>query len=428
MKHRLIGYQELLPDKVPDDQLKALDPFSHVVYSGAGSVNEARDRAPHVKTLLPDCLVFLRLFGDNDQSGLVFSISPQDAAKVIFAKYRPLWQPGIALFFDNEPGVNNLEARAAFYVALMDLASAEHIPIGYGAFSTGTPDIPDYGKMLPAFQRAAYWRTRNDTQERVVHWWTAHGYFDPRDEGARFYHLDRPRREAAAVCKSAGVLEPLLNMSEIGCDYDISGKGYHTNDELPGAKYAAKLKEYALTFPANVYCAGRFGDAAESMNVLDDSDFNQGLLNYPLVEYGDKPVTQPTIHPPSTGGVLSTLSKIPGSYINVRIQPYASADDKGDLHLGDVGTFFPDALVNGWGFFLRSDDLFGWVSLQGGAVVFTPVPPAPSGIVLTPEQYGVITSALVGAQDALAGAQQGVNDALTVLREVQPPATGGGFR
>lgn len=66
-----------------------------------------------------------------------------------------------------------------------------------------------------------------------------------------------------------------------------------------------------------------------------------------------------------------TLTAIPGSYINARTRPTTGAPDVGDLRKGDVVTLYsPQAL--GWQF-VASPTVEGWVSLQNGAVVFTPL-------------------------------------------------------
>lgn len=428
---RLIGFQELLPDQAPDALLQALQPAAHVVYSGGASVSEAQARALHVHALLPNCRVLLRLYGDNDQSGAAVTGDPVAAAQALYAAYKPLWKPGFTLFTDNEPGVNALDRRVDFWVALMDAAGADGIPIGYAAFSEGTPDIPDYARLLPAFRRAAFWKAKG-----VNHVWTPHGYFDPNDRSAVFdagfyWHVDRPRREARAACLAAKppVPVPDLVMTELGIavGYDAH-RGYKSPGGLGGREYAERLVGFHLSFPSCIFSAGAFG-GWENFNVLDDPDCLTVLLAQPWVEtQEDKPVTVPT---PTEGGETRRLTKIPGSFVNVRNNP--DGMDIGDLLVGDVVTYYPPpAAAPGWSYVVpitsverpagRQKAIAGWVSLQSGNVEFSalPVPtptPTPTPPGQTPDVEGALNElnfailAQIDADKALSEAVQAVAEA-----------------
>lgn len=76
-----------------------------------------------------------------------------------------------------------------------------------------------------------------------------------------------------------------------------------------------------------------------------------------------------TVPAPVTGGVVGELSKLPGAYINVRVQPNTSANVTGNIRLNEKLTYFPAAQHNGWIYVIKGT-VQGWVSLQGGAVVF----------------------------------------------------------
>lgn len=143
----------------------------------------------------------------------------------------------------------------------------------------------------------------------------------------------------------------------------------------------------------------------------------------------EQPVTQP-IPAPTEGGVLSTLTTIPGVYINVRPQPN-SATDSGDLLKGDVVKAYPP--VNGWVYVEpitpvarpegRQPAVKGWVSLQNGAVVFTAVPPP------TVKQY-TFTEAQMTELRRLAKQQDDTNAAIVDIldsAEVAVPNVGNPF-
>lgn len=133
-------------------------------------------------------------------------------------------------------------------------------------------------------------------------------------------------------------------------------------------------------------------------------------VRYPVKE---QPVTNPIlIPPPTTGGVLASLTKLPGLFVNVRAQPNpASATsnpsaDVGDLALNDVVKWFPDAKQGEWVYIVPVNAPkanAGWVSLQYGAVAFTPVPPLTptvKGRYLSPEAQARIRAHSKAIDDA----------------------------
>lgn len=94
-------------------------------------------------------------------------------------------------------------------------------------------------------------------------------------------------------------------------------------------------------------------------------------------------VQVPHVTPPTTGGVLATLTKIPSTFINVRDEPNG-LNDWGDLLVGDRVRYYPNASYQGWWYVEpieqvprpvgRQSASAGWVSEQGGRVAFTAIP------------------------------------------------------
>ncbi|MCC6801540.1 MAG: SH3 domain-containing protein [Anaerolineae bacterium] len=74
--------------------------------------------------------------------------------------------------------------------------------------------------------------------------------------------------------------------------------------------------------------------------------------------------TLPTVQPVGQ----YKLSKIPGTWINVRAYPDTIGADIGDLHVDDIVTLYKPE-VNGW-VFVETGNMHGWVSLQNGRVAF----------------------------------------------------------
>jgi hypothetical protein len=133
-------------------------------------------------------------------------------------------------------------------------------------------------------------------------------------------------------------------------------------------------------------------------------------------------VTQ-TYPPPTTGGENAALAKVPNSqYVFIRQQPNPTSSGSnpsaivGELLIGDVVQYYPDAPVGAWVYVDpqlqvtrppdRKSAAKGWVSLQGGAVEFVPplLPPipAPTGRLLTPEAEGRLRAHLQAISDATA--------------------------
>ncbi|MFN8450259.1 MAG: hypothetical protein U0521_17155 [Anaerolineae bacterium] len=70
------------------------------------------------------------------------------------------------------------------------------------------------------------------------------------------------------------------------------------------------------------------------------------------------------------------LSKIPGTWINIRAYPDTIGADIGDLHKGDIVTLYKPQ-VNGW-VFVETGAVHGWVALQSGKVAFDVAPNKPT--------------------------------------------------
>lgn len=157
-------------------------------------------------------------------------------------------------------------------------------------------------------------------------------------------------------------------------------------------------------------------------DVLDSfATFNQ------LYTVKDMPTT-PDIPAPTEGGVKATLTKIPKDFINVRQQP--NGNDAGDLLVGDVVTYYPDAPVvaggTQWVYQTplepierptgRQNAALGWVSLQDGGVVFEKVIDPP---VEPPTEETVKLK--VSEVDAMIAANE---QALAILRGAKLPGDG----
>lgn len=216
------------------------------------------------------------------------------------------------------------------------------------------------------------------------------------------YFHDDPAAEQPWLCgryaywqrraRELGLPEPRIVITEHGRDI---GGGRHDGWQDAGwsqEQYCNRLLDaqedvYLNAVPVCVYCWGTGANNDWlSFDIQDAGTLQKMLINWNENHPIQEQPPMPNVPPPTTGGVNATLTKMPGSYVNFRIQPNSSAPDVGDAYKGDDGVYYPDAISGGWGYFRRSDGTEGWISLQNGAVAFTvdapepPDPEPPSGL------------------------------------------------
>lgn len=165
-----------------------------------------------------------------------------------------------------------------------------------------------------------------------------------------------------------------------------------------------------------------FGAVNRPKTLAKLTDLDQ---RYPYVK--GKPIVAPAvlISDPTQDGVFGTLTKMPSTSVNVRAQPTTdtSGTIRGTLQKGDTVTaFIHDKRVPGW-VFIEKAPIKGWVSLQNGAVVFTPkaatVPSVP--VTIARADYEALLA------DANA-AQTHLDNIMAVLERIKPSdSTGAGF-
>jgi hypothetical protein len=182
-----------------------------------------------------------------------------------------------------------------------------------------------------------------------------------------------------------------------GIHSDLVLTDHHDGFTFPTGKRAFDVLEFQWGGEERYYYAKGFGLvgwmnlAAATGNYL--AEYNVAAPPAPM----PIPVKRPPIHEelpmpdvpkPDGIGVKATLTKTPGAFVNVRSQPAATGVDVGDLRVNDVVQYYPDQLSNGWVYVVKpAVGPEGWVSLQNGAVVFTPDSTPIANIELTPEQY-----------------------------------------
>lgn len=139
------------------------------------------------------------------------------------------------------------------------------------------------------------------------------------------------------------------------------------------------------------------------------------------------PVMTQIINPPASGGTRGVVTAFPVGvpFRNLRVQPFASAADVGDLNVNDEVVAYASAQAPDWRYVTReADGVKGWALWTNVTFVpalLPPVLPGSQGVVLTPEQALRLRGHAKAADDAAAGI-------MAVLDEAEgTPGTGTNF-
>lgn len=265
---------------------------------------------------------------------------------------------GVYLYLGNEPTVSK---------SLMDwtlAAMKECDRLGRKGvilnLSTGHPEPSDFELLRPVLQYAK-------THGHIL---GLHEYFDKHYINDYPYHVGRLN----ALYK-AGLPMPQVVITELGCavgfDPLIGYWGAMTDDEYGYEltqidKYVYKPKDVHSC----VFALARVGTW---------SSFDPSNRVLEIIGQYNKENVDMTVPAPSGNGVLCKITRMPSNFVNIRSQPNGA--DIGDAFLNESGYFYPNDVYQGWMYFKSASGVSGWVSLQNGAVVFTPqevTPPAPS--------------------------------------------------
>lgn len=309
-----------------------------------------------------------------------------------FHSFAPWSDDGnLILAMMNESGVNDLREQNYWLMSAIDLA-------GYVGIRVVAPDVQTHNRFDPAaFEGTLRMLAKYDG------WFTTHYYFD-------LYNgvpVDPILETVQAYCKTKGIAVKHWGITELG--YAEALDPYHGyQGRIDGAVYGGQLADIARTYPDVKFFI--YGWGRQTPWGAFDISGDQALQDK-IVAFNQEtpPVNQPYI-PPPLNAVRGTLAKLPGSYVNVREQPYVDANDKGDLRKGEALLYGFSEQAPGWAYIMRRDvPLAGWVSLQNGAVEFTQEttpPPTPDTVTLPRADYDAAISALEDALALLRGGLQ----------------------
>lgn len=316
-----------------------------------------------IKKALPNSVIIHRQYNANDAN---WHAQHDDGSWVFppqqwLTSHVPFAANGVALQVYNEPVIT--DAALTWLEQLCKLCPS-NVVLALPNFAVGNPHELDilngkYDRLL-----------------RLVcgtpHILTTHEYF-VNDIAAEQPFLCGRFRYWERRARVLGLPAPRICITEHGRDI-----GGGITDGWKGAGWSeqayyqrlvdAQEHVYDSKMPVCIFCWGTgAANRWQSFDIQDASTLQKALIAWnslhPITEV--TPVPPLPVYPAGT----YTLTKIPASYINLRASP--NGTDIGDLRVGDVVTM--TGVTSGeWVELLTAANLRGWVSLQGGAVVFTP--------------------------------------------------------
>lgn len=386
-------------------------PNDSIIVTTGTRKEQGHQFALYLKNDFPDMEVILRLMPDDH-------IHERMTPRQWFDSFAPFSDGGrLTLYCNNEPGAGDLERQDAWYAGTEQnpgvLRLAGQAGIKVAVFNIQTHNPFDPARMKATLQLCAQYQ----------HPYCMHYYY------GKDFPVDPLHKVVVSYCRSVGIGRFPIYITEVGfCNvgYDSEGNPYLIPDQgyhgrLDSETYGLELTNLAFHYFELKWFIYGWGDPPPwgEFDISRDT-----VVQNATVIHNEKGNPLPVIvFPPTSGGVRGTITKIPSEYVNVRAQPDASGADLGNLVKGEHGTFFPDAIHNGWMYFEPDSNPKGWVSLQNGAVAFTadaiPVPPT-DGYSMTEEQLSALKK--------LSGEIQNRTDAINdILKEVESSGNGGGF-
>lgn len=355
------GLHELQP--VPDALLLALNPQVIVTvgtYEHADAINRHRARVQHLRQLLPNALIGVRWWMDDN---VLERFAPETYADVFF----PLHVPGSVLFVGNEDSNSHGDPRlfsrtVDLHTQVLKLATARGIPVGTCCMSTGNPNVLQYPAYQPLLREMQLGRQRG-----VYHWLRFNRYFTASDNT----HITQHEQPLAEACRVAGVAVPPIIFGEVGAlrSFFEPEAGQHAmgwSDQT----YIERFKALNIQYPYAVYCWGagvydqRWADCAATEQLV--GFMAQQLPRTPktaLEEWKAKqvPVT-------FKDGVVD---RVLDDHANVRQFPSTSSKIIGQLVVGDRVRYNPVQVNAGAAGAYRANGLtmYTWWQLEGGGYV-----------------------------------------------------------
>lgn len=368
------------------DNMVLIDGNTALAQDDVGMAQELRVRLGSDSQVMYRRYLDLNGDGDGDEDELYRMMSNDDWLNAVAEG----GANGVLAQYHNEPVIdqNNAPAFVAKNVDLLNKAHTRGQRVGVGVFAVGNP----HESLIRSGAFDAMLLACHENDELVVHEYFWNDPLAPNERGFLCFRLEE-WLERIAVLRQQGKVVKLkrFRVAEYGRD-----QGGGQNDGWRGQGWSAEfylsllLKgmneykrlaiEYNIEIYVNIFCGGSgFGNRWQSFNVEGEQVIYDGLRLWNR----NNPIMSQTIPPPTSGGVPATLTAVPSSFVNSRSQPNGSASDLGDLLIGDQVTYYPNYHPEtGWVYQVptttvprpagRQPAAAGWVSLQGGAVVFTP--------------------------------------------------------
>lgn len=320
--------------------------------------------------------------------------------------HEPFAARGLCLYVNNEPnGYGDLSALDAWTGAIIEHFAPRGVRLCVLNFGTGHPKEGGWKELHKTLALASRYRDRVTIG---LHEYGVRSLNAPGRVG-RFYELQMYYDDWLKLPRPGGIL------TEYGLDNDgndptdvkpdgAKREGYGDRDMTPEA-FAWMMTAGWQTWYEDtmIRAACVYGWTANERWKSFRYDNAPGAVRV----FMDFKVNEPdaTIVRPEGPRRQATITQMPGTFVNVRQQPNATAAKRGQVDKGAVVEIVdaPGGIVDGWQYIITKDDVLeGWISLQGGRVVITPDAPIDDTITLKRETLRTLADAATKAAEAVA--------------------------
>lgn len=320
------------------------------------------------------------LGGNNGDDSAHLHYEPRHFVRLLDAEA----PPGCLLYLGNEPDASDLARLNAWTIAALEECERLGRKGVILNFATGNPERAGWPLLRGAVEKAA----------AGGHLLGLHEYFDNSVQKDYPHHVGRHEALYALFDRV-----PEIVITEIA---HVEKFDPHTGWRKVGMtleKYRDELRQaleiynrhgiHACLFALVPEDTKPWGSFAPTLPLLEEiSKLNALPVAQPPVE--EPPVVIPNIPKPTTGRIPGRLLQVPQNYVNMRSQPNGAI--LGQIRPGDALHFYPGSLANGWVYVEKDGGPEGWVSLQGGAVVFEQLAEGPISLLNPCGFPNVITS------------------------------------
>lgn len=198
-----------------------------VLIFGGSRFEQARKDVERLNRELPGCTPILRNYGHNtgglNDNGILAKIGAQAWHQLWVEPIRDwLKRTNVVYHIDNEGTIDDMATYAREYAQAIKLCQTDNIPVGYGAFSVGTPNEAQYEQLVPMFAAAAEANRAGYPGKRGSIWMVHNGLGQTQ---ALSNSLPDHWRRGLEVCRKHGIAAPLIVNGEFAAGHAYMADG-----------------------------------------------------------------------------------------------------------------------------------------------------------------------------------------------------------